>query len=274
MMRWQRGLATAVAAGIAASGAEAVTLRRREREMTIPALPTALDGLTILHISDVHAGFGPGLSLLRRSARWAGELEPDIVAITGDLVARRSAAPGFAAACAELASAARHAAVAVLGNHDLARARDPFAQGWRVGDLGGVTLLDGAEMELSVNDCAVSIAGASARRMMRERGYDPSSHLDLGADLRVLLCHFPDVLPRLEQGVAHLVLSGHLHGGQICAPWPGGRIGLAHPRSGPISAVEASNGTVMHVSPGIGTTFVPLRLLAQPEVTLLRLRAP
>lgn len=274
MMRWQRGIVAAVAAGIAASGAEALALRRRERDITIPALPTALDGLTILHISDVHAGYGPGLPLLRRSAQWAAEVEPDIVAITGDLVARRRAAPGFAAACAELAAAARLAAVAVLGNHDLARARDPFAQGWLVRDLGGVTLLDGAEIELSVNGCTVSIAGASAERTMRERGYDPSSHLDPSADLRVLLCHFPDMLPRLEQGIAHVVLSGHLHGGQICVPWPGGRVGLAHPRSGPISAVEASNGTVMHVSPGIGTTFVPLRLLAQPEVTLLRLRAP
>jgi predicted MPP superfamily phosphohydrolase len=273
MKRWQRGLAAVAAAGIAASGAEALTLRRRVREITIPQLPTALDGFTILHVSDVHAGYGPGLALLRRSARWAVELEPDLVAITGDLVARRRAAPGFADVCAELVSAARHAAVAVLGNHDLARGRDPFAQGWRPSDLRGVVLLDGAEMELVVGERTISIAGASARRMMREPGYDPTSHLDPGADLRVLLCHFPDMLPRLATSVAHVVLAGHLHGGQICAPWPGGRIGLAHPRSGPISALEVSNGTVMHVSPGLGTTFVPLRLLAQPEATLLRLRA-
>ena len=92
------------------------------------------------------------------------------------------------------------------------------------------------------------------------------------ADLRILLCHYPDMLPRLRTGWAHLVLAGHLHGGQICVPWPGGRVGLAHPRSGPITALEACNGTVMHVSPGLGTTFVPFRLFAQPEVTLLRLR--
>ena len=78
------------------------------RDITIPTLPATLEGLTILHISDVHAGYGPGLTLLRRSARWAAELEPDIIAVTGDLVARRSAGPGFAAACAELVSAARH----------------------------------------------------------------------------------------------------------------------------------------------------------------------
>ena len=108
MMRWQRGVAAVAAAGVAASGAEALTLRRRVRDITIPTLPTTLEGLTILHISDVHAGYGPGLTLLRRSARWAAELEPDIIAVTGDLVARRSAGPGFAAACAELVSAARH----------------------------------------------------------------------------------------------------------------------------------------------------------------------
>jgi predicted MPP superfamily phosphohydrolase len=273
MMRWQRAAAAVAAAGIAASGAEALTLRRRVRDITIPALPTALDGLTFLHISDVHAGYGPGLTLLRRSARWAAEIEPDIVAVTGDLVARRSAAAGFADACAELAGSARHAAVAVLGNHDRGHARDPFAQGWDAADLGGMTLLDGAAMELALSGHRVCIGGASAERMLRDASYDPAVHLDPSADLRVLLCHFPDMLPRLAPGIAHLVLAGHLHGGQLCIPWPGGRVGLAHPRSGPVSALEASNGTVMHVSPGIGTTFVPLRFFAQPEVTLLRLRS-
>jgi predicted MPP superfamily phosphohydrolase len=164
--------------------------------------------------------------------------------------------------------------VAVLGNHDHGHGRDPFAQGWDVGDLGGLTLLDGGAIEVSLSGHRVSIGGASSRRMLRERGYDPTMHLDPSAELRVLLCHFPDMLARLAQGIAHLVLAGHLHGGQICLPWPGGRVGLAHPRSGPVSALEASNGTVMHVSPGLGTTFVPLRFLAQPEVTLLRLRSP
>jgi predicted MPP superfamily phosphohydrolase len=273
MMRWQRGVAAVAAGGIAASAAEALALRRRVRQITIPALPSALDGLTILHISDVHAGYGPGLTLLRRSAAWAAELEPDIVALTGDLVARRRAAAGFASACAELSASARHAAVAVLGNHDRAHGRDPFAQGWDATDLGGLTLLDGAAIELSLSGHRVCIGGASAERIRLERTYDPTLHLDPSADLRVLLCHFPDMLSRLAPGIAHLVLAGHLHGGQLCLPWPGGRIGLAHPRSGPVSSLEASDGTLMHISPGIGTTFVPLRFLARPEVTLLRLRS-
>jgi predicted MPP superfamily phosphohydrolase len=271
MMRWQKAVTAAAATGLAASGAEALTLRKRVRELPIGGLPRELEGLTILHVSDVHAGYGPGLTLLRRCVDWARELEPDLVAVTGDLVARRSAAPGFAAAAAELVASARHGAYAVLGNHDLARGRDPFAQGWDAADLGGLELLDGAATELSLNGRRISIAGGSAARHFREPEYDPSQHLDVSADLRILLFHFPDVLARLGAGYAHLVLAGHLHGGQICLPWPGGRVGLAHPRSGPLAAVEAYNGTTMHVSPGIGTTFVPLRFFAQPEVTLLRL---
>jgi predicted MPP superfamily phosphohydrolase len=273
MMRWYRAATAAAALGIAASGTEALTLRKRVRDVALFGMPGDLDGLTILHISDVHAGYGPGLTLLRRCADWARELEPDLIAVTGDLVARRRAAAGFAAVAGELVAASRQGAFAVLGNHDLARGRDPFAQGWDIGDLGGLRLLDGAAAELSVSGHRISIAGASAGRMTFESHYDPATHLDVSADLRILLCHFPDALPRLASGWAHLVLAGHLHGGQICLPWPGGRIGLAHPRSGPVSALEACNGTVMHVSPGLGTTFVPLRFFAQPEVTLLRLRA-
>ena len=207
----------------------------------------------------MHAGYGPGLTLLRRSARWAAELQPDIIAVTGDLVARRRAAPGFAAACAELVARRAMPRVAVLGNHDLAHGRDPFAQGWDADDLGGVTLLDGAAIELSVSGRRISLAGGSASACMREPGYDPVSHLDPSADLRVLLCHFPDMLPRLLPASRSSCSRVICTAARSASPWPGGRIGLAHPRSGPISALEACNGTVMHVSPGLGTTFVPLR---------------
>ena len=74
-MRWQKTLSAAAAAGIAASGAEAFALRRRVRELPIGGLPRDLEGLTILHVSDVHAGYGPGLGLLRRCVEWSRELE-------------------------------------------------------------------------------------------------------------------------------------------------------------------------------------------------------
>ena len=74
-------------------------------------------------------------------------------------------------------------------------------------------------------------------------------------------------------GAFHLVLAGHLHAGQIAIPSPRGRITLAHPGSRFVAGLYPAAGGVMHVSAGTGTTFVPIRFFARPEVTELVLRA-
>jgi len=97
--------------------------------------------------------------------------------------------------------------------------------------------------------------------------------LSRDADFRVLLCHFPRVLDQLEPHRFELVLSGHMHDGQITVPYPGGRLRLAHPSARYASGVYRSPASVMHVSPGLGTTFVPFRFAARPEATELVLRS-
>jgi predicted MPP superfamily phosphohydrolase len=82
------------------------------------------------------------------------------------------------------------------------------------------------------------------------------------------------VLDRLEPGRFELVLVGHMHDGQIAVPYPGGKLRLAHPTAPYASGVYRSRAAVMHVSPGLGTTFVPFRFAARPEATELVLRSP
>ena len=79
------------------------------------------------------------------------------------------------------------------------------------------------------------------------------------ADLRILLCHYPQVLDRLEPGRFDLVLAGHMHDGQISVPYPGGKLRLAHLTARYTSALYRERAATMHVSPGLGTTFVPFR---------------
>ena len=81
--------------------------------------------------------------------------------------------------------------------------------------------------------------------------------------------HFPFVLDELPDGSFDLVLSGHMHDGQICIPYPGGKLRLAHPRAKYNRGLYRRGRTVLHVSPGLGTTFVPLRFFARPEATEL-----
>ena len=93
------------------------------------------------------------------------------------------------------------------------------------------------------------------------------------APLRILLAHVPEVVDALPAGSCSLVLAGHLHGGQICLPRPGGRIRLSHAEWPYLEGVHRVGGTTLVVSRGTGTTLVPFRLLARPEVSLLRLTA-
>jgi hypothetical protein len=77
----------------------------------------------------------------------------------------------------------------------------------------------------------------------------------------------------LPSGTFHLVLAGHMHAGQIVIPYPGGKVRLAHLRARLAEGVYRFGATVLHVSPGLGTTFVPFRYFARPEVTELVIRA-
>ena len=94
------------------------------------------------------------------------------------------------------------------------------------------------------------------------------------AAFRLLLCHFPGIVDRVPPDSFDLILAGHLHAGQICVPTPRGRITLAHPRARFVSGLYGTPAGLMHVSPGTGTTFVPFRFFARPEVTELVLRRP
>ena len=130
------------------------------------------------------------------------------------------------------------------------------------------TLDEAASVELRGG--RVKIVGVDPRTYRRGLS-QPARLADPEASLRILLCHFPDVVDRLPPDAFDLVVAGHLHAGQITVPLPGRRIPLAHPRWRYFHGLYRRNGLTIHVSAGLGTTFVPFRFLARPEATELRL---
>jgi len=250
---------------------EAGWVRLRELELEVPGLPPQLDALRIVHLSDFHLGVpSRGGLAVERGVEWAAERRPDLVCITGDLLTHPRGERRLRSLVARLPSPA----FAVLGNHDYAIARDPQARASNLRELDPARLLldEGELLELRGRN--VWIAGTDPRRVLSvESRTDPNS-LTHAADFRILLSHFPRVLDRLEPGRFELVLAGHMHDGQITVPYPGGKLRLAHPRARYASGVYRSEAAVMHVSPGLGTTFVPFRFAARPEATELVLRSP
>jgi uncharacterized protein len=267
----KKPLATFGAAGLAAVAwgqFEAGWVRLRTLEVPLPGLPKELDGLRIAHLSDFHLGFpSRGEHAVHRAVRWAAARKPDLTAITGDLLSRPSAEPRLRMLLDRLPDS-----YAVLGNHDFAISRDPFSKPSAVTELGSTTVLADDARTVELRGRRVQIVGVDPRSYQRGTAR-PERLADPDADLRILLCHFPNVIDKLPVGVFDLVLAGHLHGGQICIPYGRGKLMLAHPRGIYAEGLYRRPGGVLHISPGLGTTFVPFRFFARPEATELVLQS-
>jgi uncharacterized protein len=268
----------AAAAGSAAAAVagwslyEAQWVEYREEEVALPRLPERLDGFTILHLSDFHLGtVSFNARALARAVRWANEAPYDLVALTGDLLSRQRGERALRRAIAALRP--RYGVFAVLGNHDVAVTRDPFSTPTDASgvETEGAVLLEDESVLVDVGGYSVQVAGGDPRDGWRERR--PGKLADGQADLRLLLFHFPDVVQYLGPGDFDLVLAGHLHGGQICLPTPRGKVRLEHLRAPYWEGLHETPQGMLHVSRGLGTSFVPFRFLARPEATRLVLRS-
>lgn len=249
---------------------EAGWARLRELEVELPGLPAELDGLRIAHLSDFHLGIpSRGVHAVEAAVDWVVRRQPDLVLVTGDLLTHPRGEPLLRSLVGKLPQPV----YAVLGNHDLAISRDPQSRPSNLTELAPATLLRDEGAMLAVRGRTVWIAGTHPSLIVRRKvRVDPNS-LSRDADLRILLSHFPRVFDQLEPGRFELVLSGHMHDGQITLPYPGGKVRFAHLGARYARGLYRGPAGVMHVSPGLGTTFVPFRFGARPEATELVLRS-
>lgn len=258
------GLALLLAYGLVEAG----WLRRRVVVVEIAGLPAELEGLRIAHLSDFHLGHpSRGRAAIRRAVEWVEERRPELVCITGDLVSHPRGEPELRELLRRLGRP-----YVVLGNHDVAVTRDPRSRRAELADLQEAVLLRDELVHVELRGASVAIAGVDARTYAR-RTARPADLSDPSASLRILLCHFPEVARKLPPRSFDLILAGHLHAGQIVLPHPRGRLALAHPRARELKGLHVHPSGMLHVSPGLGTTFVPLRFFARPEATELVLVA-
>ena len=245
-------------------------MRFETRELALPGLPHELDGLRIAHLSDFHLGVpGRTTHAVETAVDWVEARQPELTLVSGDLLTRSRGEATLRRLLPRLPNA-----YAILGNHDLAISRDPFVERTFLRDLSPVRLLSDEGVTVEVRGRRVYIAGADprskwvrSRPQLRDLGVAPDD-----ADLRILVVHYPELVGDLPPGAFDLILAGHMHDGQICVPYPGGKLRLAHPRAPYWQGLYATHAGTMHVSAGLGTTFVPFRFAARPEATELVLR--
>jgi hypothetical protein len=163
---------------------------------------------------------------------------------------------------------------AVLGNHDVGDTHDPFSRGIVIEDWGSapVTVLRDSSAVVEHHGHEIELAGVDPRLFAERRNRPPELLFTRPGAVRMLLSHFPDVPAAMPPGTCSLALSGHLHGGQICLPRPGGKLRLSHRSYRYDEGVYEDPHATVVVTRGLGTTLLPFRMMARPEVALLRLR--
>ena len=231
----------------------------------LDALPNAFHGFRIVQISDIHHGLFLPKEWLREAVRQANRLNPDIIALTGDLVtySRRKIVPA-----AELLGRlrARYGVYAVLGNHDFRVDAEEISTA-----LGrqGIEVLRNRHISLRFGSDYMYLAGvddygygADLRRAMRGVPRDAAT---------VLLAHNPRVIRLASRHGVSLVLSGHTHGGQINLPLLGTVYGRSPERLRYKIGWDRMGETQIYVSRGIGTIVLPWRLRCPAEITHLEL---
>lgn len=233
----------------------------------VAGLPEELAGVRIAHLSDFHLGApSRGVRAVERAVEWAAARAPDLVCVTGDLLTRPAGLARLHALSALIPGA-----YAVLGNHDVGYAKDPLARRAAPFDAGPLVLLGDEAVTVELRGRRVQLVGVDPWSMIR-RSARPAELADPGADLRILLSHFPAIVDELPAGAFHLVLAGHFHDGQIAVPYGRGKLRLGNPQARYPHGLYARSGTTLHVSAGLGTSFLPVRLFARPEATELVLR--
>jgi uncharacterized protein len=243
-----------------------------ERTLTSKNIPKSFHGVKILQFSDIHLGLSYNLPLLQRLVDKINVLKPDIVLFTGDLIDIPNEYPYINQISPILKQI--HTPLgkfAIFGNHD---------HGGYGTEMYKQIMFD-AEFTLLVNEIAhirlvdnsyISICGLDDVLLGKPQ-YDQTLRQLSNEIFSIVMVHEPDVAQKIALYPVDLQLSGHSHGGQIQIPFYGPLI------TPPLSTIYreglyevGETKMKLYVNRGLGTTRLPFRFLAKPEITIFTLK--
>ncbi|MEI9935713.1 MAG: metallophosphoesterase [Pseudomonadota bacterium] len=241
-------------------------VRIRRMTVVIAGLPPEFEGYRIAQLSDLHVGsFDPKARALEWVAM-SNALEPDLVAVTGDLV---TSGRGFYRDVAEALGALRatDGVFVSMGNHDQSN-NDELT---RLVAEHGPTVLRNSSQVIRRGAASLNVAGIDGRIATAPEVTRTVQECAPNAPV-VLLAHYPWTFSAAAAAGADLILTGHTHGGQLGVPFLSQRFNLARLTGQRSRGLVHSGKTAMYVNAGLGTTGPPMRLAVPPEIALITLR--
>lgn len=249
------------------------SLHNETHELSIPSWPSACEGLKVAVLSDLHVGSPFNhVNHLNTSIDLTLKAKPDLILLAGDYVVHGVPGGEFVSPQESATHLARLTAplgvFAVLGNHDW----------WYDGpgtmtafEQVGIQVLEDASIPIRSGACEFWLVGISD---FMEGAHDvPLALSQIPKDDTILaFTHNPDVFPEVPSDIA-LTVAGHTHGGQVYLPFIGRPV--VPSQYGERFAIGhiIEQGRHLFVTPGIGTSILPVRFLVPPEVSVLILHS-
>jgi uncharacterized protein len=246
-------------------------VRIRRFVLSIPDLPSALDGMTIAQVSDMHVGRFTKGEVLEKTVRLVNELRADLVLLTGDLINDALADLDTGLNLARQMEA-RFGVAIIEGNHDLIENPREFETRVRA---SGIPFLLDESMIVDVRGIPVQLLGLRWTRV-----HDKNRDAAIGAEVKkllqqrnpaafpILLAHHPHAFDAAAESGMPLTLSGHTHGGQLML---NEQVGFGPALFRYWSGLYQRGTSKLIVSNGVGNWF-PLRVNAPAEIVHLTLR--
>ncbi|MFH1812520.1 MAG: metallophosphoesterase [Pseudomonadota bacterium] len=255
--------ASAVALGVSglAFGTALAGPILRRLKVTLPRWPSALDGFSIVQLSDLHIGRTIGRRYVDDLVQRTNALKPDLIAITGDLVDGTPEDLGEAAEpLAQLR--ARYGVFFVPGNHDHYSGVAPWLAWLK---QRHIRVLLNEHVTVGEGDASFQLAGVDDSYFGADvetavAGHDPAREL-------ILLAHQPQEFQAAARHGVGLQLSGHTHGGQL---WPGPWFARLMFRW--VAGSFRVDDSLLYVHCGSGYVGPPMRLGTRSEITQFEVR--
>ncbi len=240
------------------------------REFEVELSSEGRDSIRVVQFSDVHLGPNYSLQQLEKLVERVNELEPDIIAFTGDLIDVPSAFEGRSEISDILGKLrSRYGKYAVWGNHDYGGGGVRFYE--NIMSESGFKLLknqnSAIELDSGQKITIIGLDDAMLGHPDIEKAY---TGVDDKGD-KLLLLHDPDLVDNIKADRFDLALAGHSHGGQVVVPF------LGHLVTPPLARIytkgmyQLADDNYLYVNSGIGTTRITVRFLNPPELSVFDL---
>lgn len=240
----------------------------RRLTLDIPKWHTEHETLKFAVLSDFHISFGcMDRERLNKIISATNAENPDFVLLVGDYIDKADQNQEYISYLADFKNfKAKYGVYAVLGNHESWDVRSEIRYILR---RAGVNVLENKAVKFTINKKTFWLAGIedietgfpSFEPIMKKRGNDNNPV--------ILLSHNPDVYMKMPKGIS-ITLSGHTHGGQIYIPFIANLVNPSRFGRKFLSGHVVRDDNHFYVGKGLGTTIIPARLFAQPEIAIIR----